>query len=333
MTIRMGGEFVKACLCTSYGSPDTLRIEDIPAPVPGEDEVLVKVMACGLNFADTLIIQGKYQFKPDMPFSPGGEFAGVIEAVGSRVDFAKPGDRVMGYRRWGAAREYLLAGEDDLVPLPEDIDFTTAAGLTVTYGTAIHAFRDRAGLQCGEVVAVLGAAGGAGQAAVEIARLMGATVIACASSPEKLGYAKQLGAHHLVDYTTQPLKETLKALTHGAGVDVVYDPVGGELAEQALRATSWEGRYLVVGFASGEIPKVPFNLIMLKGCDVRGVFWGETLSRDPQGHSENMIQLLDWVQQGRLKPSTHAVYPLDQIAMALNEIAGRKVRGKVIVTP
>ncbi|WP_073014884.1 NADPH:quinone oxidoreductase family protein [Roseibium suaedae] len=324
---------MKACLCTSYGSPDTLRIEDIPVPVPGEDEVLVKVMACGLNFADTLIIQGKYQFKPDMPFSPGGEFAGVIEAAGSRVDFAKPGDRVMGYRRWGAAREYLLAGEDDLVPLPEDIDFTTAAGLTVTYGTAIHAFRDRAGLQCGEVVAVLGAAGGAGQAAVEIARLMGATVIACASSPEKLGYAKQLGAHHLVDYTTQPLKETLKALTHGAGVDVVYDPVGGELAEQALRATSWEGRYLVVGFASGEIPKVPFNLIMLKGCDVRGVFWGEALSRDPQGHSENMVQLLDWVQQGRLKPSTHAVYPLDQIATALNEIAGRKVRGKVIVTP
>ncbi|WP_209007405.1 NADPH:quinone oxidoreductase family protein [Roseibium litorale] len=324
---------MKACLCSSYGPPDTLQIEDIPVPVLGDEEVLVRVSACGLNFADTLIIQGRYQFKPDLPFSPGGEFAGVVEAVGGRVDYASPGDRVMGYQRWGAARQFVAAGEDDIVPLPEDISFETAAGLTVTYGTAIHAFRDRANLQPGEVVAVLGASGGAGQAAVEIARLMGATVIACASSSEKLCHARTLGAHHLVDYTTQPLKETLKALTHGAGVDVVYDPVGGELAEQALRATSWEGRYLVVGFASGEIPQVPFNLIMLKGCDVRGVFWGEALARDPLGHRENMARLLKWVQTGRLKPSTHAVYPLDKIAEALNEIAERKVRGKVIVTP
>ena len=323
---------MKACLCKSYGPPDTLEIEDIPVPVPGDEEVLVRVVACGLNFADTLIIQGKYQFKPEMPFSPGGEFAGIVEAVGARVDYMSAGDRVMGYQRWGAAREFVIAGEDDIVLLPEGIDFETAAGLTVTYGTAIHAFFDRAKLVPGEVVAVLGASGGAGQAAVEIARLMGATVIACASSQQKLGHAKSLGAHHLVDYSTQPLKETLKALTHGAGVDVVYDPVGGDLAEQALRATSWEGRYLVIGFASGEIPKVPFNLIMLKGCDVRGVFWGEALARDPQGHRTNMTQLLEWVQSGRLKPSIHAVYPLKRIGEALEEIAGRKVSGKVIVT-
>lgn len=323
---------MKACLCSTYGAPDNLKIQEIDVPVPSEGEVLVRVKACGLNFADTLIIQGKYQFKPEMPFSPGGEFAGVIEAVGKGVDYVSPGGRVMGYRRWGAAREFLIAGEDDLVPLPEGIDFETAAGLTVTYGTAIHAFRDRAQLQPGEVVAVLGAAGGAGQAAIEVALLMGAKVIACASSLEKLLYAKALGVHHLVDYSRQPLKETLKSLTHGSGVDVVYDPVGGELAEQALRATAWEGRYLVVGFAAGEIPKMPLNLVMLKGCDVRGVFWGEALVRDPEGHRANMSQLLDWVAAGRLKPRVHGVYPLERIAEALNEIAGRKAQGKVIVT-
>lgn len=324
---------MKACLCKAPGQASDLVIENLPDPKPAEGEVLVRVKACALNFFDTLIIQGKYQYKPEMPFSPGAEFAGVVEAIGEGVSDFSAGDRVMGYIRWGAARELVIATEDDLVRLPDGISFEDAAGLTVTYGTTLHAFRDRAKLTSGETVAVLGASGGVGQAAVEIALLMGAEVIACASSEEKLAFARRLGAQKTIDYSKLPLKETLKAITNGEGVDVVYDPVGGDLSEQALRATAWEGRYLVVGFAAGEIPKIPLNIVMLKGCDVQGVFWGEAVIRDPEGHRENMMQLLDWVADGTLKPHVHAVYPLEEIATALTEIAERKVQGKVIVTP
>ena len=324
---------MKACLCTKFGPPSDLVIENLPDPAPSEGEVLVRVKAFALNFFDTLIIQGKYQFKPEMPFSPSAEFAGVVEATGAGVEEVKVGDRVMGYIKWGAARELVLATEDELVRLPDEVSFESAAGLAVTYGTTLHAFRDRAALQAGETVAVLGASGGVGQAAVEIAKQMGAKVIACASSPEKLSFAREIGADQTIDYSTQPLKETLKDLTDGMGADVVYDPVGGELTEQALRATGWEGRYLVVGFAAGEIPKIPLNIVMLKGCNVLGVFWGEAVVRDPEGHKENMTQLLEWVAEGKLKPHVHATYPMDQISDALTEIADRKVRGKVIVTP
>ncbi|TYC49768.1 NADPH:quinone oxidoreductase family protein [Rhodobacterales bacterium] len=324
---------MKACLCKSYGPPSSLVIADVPDPVPAAGEVLVRVRACALNFFDTLIIQGKYQYKPDMPFSPSAEFAGVVEAVGDDVGGFSSGDRVMGYMRWGAARELVAVPEGGLVPLPDGVDFEMAAGLTVTYGTTLHAYRDRAGLKAGETVAVLGASGGVGQAAVEIGAIMGAKVIACASSQDKLDFARSLGAQMTVDYSSQPLKETLKDLTGGKGVDVVYDPVGGDLSEQALRATAWEGRFLVVGFAAGEIPKIPLNLLLLKGCDVRGVFWGEAVARDPDGHRRNMTQLLDWVVAGKLRPHVHAVYPLEEITTALTEIAARRVRGKVIVTP
>ncbi len=310
-----------------------MTVETLPDPEPGPSEIRVKVKACALNFFDTLITRGKYQFKPDLPFSPSAEFAGVVDRVGEGVSEFSPGDRVMGYIKWGAARELVIATEDDLVPLPDDVSFEAAAGLAVTYGTTLHAFCDRARLQPKETVAVLGASGGVGQAAVEIALLMGCRVIACASSDEKLAFARKLGATDMVDYSKQPLKETLKALTDGAGVDVVYDPVGGELAEQALRATAWEGRFLVIGFAAGEIPKIPLNIPMLKGCDICGVFWGDAVSRDPKGHKANMEQLLKWVADGRLKPHTHAVYPLDEIPAALDQIAARKVLGKVIVTP
>ncbi|MBD8877296.1 NADPH:quinone oxidoreductase family protein [Roseibium polysiphoniae] len=324
---------MKACLCKAPGQASDLVIENLPDPKPAEGEVLVRVKACALNFFDTLIIQGKYQYKPEMPFSPGAEFAGVVEAIGEGVSEFAAGDRVMGYIRWGAARELVIATEDDLVRLPDGISFEDAAGLTVTYGTTLHAFRDRAKLTSGETVAVLGASGGVGQAAVEIALLMGAQVIACASSEEKLAFARRLGAQETLDYSKLPLKETLKTMTNGEGVDVVYDPVGGGLSEQALRATAWEGRYLVVGFAAGDIPKIPLNLVMLKGCDVQGVFWGEAVVRDPEGHRENMAQLLDWVADGTLKPHVHAVYPLEEIATALTEIAERKVQGKIILTP
>jgi len=322
---------VKACLCTSYGPPSDLVIQDIAEPVAGPGEVVVEVKACALNFFDTLIIRGKYQYKPEMPFSPSAEFAGIVEGVGDGVEGFAAGDRVMGYMRCGAAREKVVVREIDLVPLPEDVAFETAAGLSVTYGTTLHAYRDRAGLRAGETVAVLGASGGVGQAAVEIAALMGARVIACASSEEKLAFARSLGAELTVDYSQEPLKERLKELTQGRGVDVVYDPVGGELSEQALRATAWEGRFLVIGFAAGDIPKIPLNLVMLKGCDIRGVFWGAALERDPEGHRANMAELLDWVRSGKLKPHIHAVYPLEEIATALEEIAARRVQGKVIV--
>ncbi|ADZ68613.1 Oxidoreductase, zinc-binding dehydrogenase family [Polymorphum gilvum SL003B-26A1] len=310
-----------------------MTVETLPDPVCGPGEVLVRVRAFALNFFDTLIIEGKYQLRPEMPFSPSAEFSGVVEAVGDGVERFAPGDAVIGYVRYGAARDLVVAVEDDLVALPDGISFEAAAGLSVTYGTTLHAFRDRAGLKPGERVAVLGAAGGVGQAAVEIGVLMGAEVIACASSDDKLAFARSLGAAHTINYDSESLKDRLKALTGGEGVDVVYDPVGGELAEQALRATAWQGRFLVVGFASGTIPKIPLNLVLLKGCDIRGVFWGESIVRDPEGHWANMAQILDWVRQGRLNPHIHAVYPLDQTAEALAEIAGRSVRGKVIVTP
>lgn len=324
---------VKACLCHSFGPPSSLVIEEVPEPVAGPGDVAVRVKPCALNFFDTLIIQGKYQFKPEFPFSPSAEFAGVVDHLGEGVTGLKEGDRVMGYMRWGAAREKVVVRAEDLIALPEDISFEVAAGLTVTYGTTLHAFRERADLQPGESVAVLGASGGVGQAAVEIALLMGARVIACASSSEKLAFAKGLGAQELLDYSVQPLKETLKSLTDGQGVDVVYDPVGGDLSEQALRATAWEGRFLVIGFASGAIPKIPLNIVMLKGCDVQGVFWGAAIDRNLDGHRDNMAQLLDWVRSAKLRPHVHAVYPMDQIATALEEIAARKVHGKVVLIP
>ncbi|MEP3045629.1 MAG: NADPH:quinone oxidoreductase family protein [Roseibium sp.] len=324
---------MKACLCKTFGPPSNLIVEDLPDPVAGPQEVVVWVKACALNFFDTLIIEGKYQYKPDMPFSPSAEFSGVVESVGSEVTDFSAGDRVMGYMRCGAAREKVVVSADELISLPEGISFETAAGLTVTYGTTLHAFRDRAQLKAGETVAVLGASGGVGQAAVEIATIMGAKVIACASSEEKLAFAKLLGADELLDYSKEPLKDALKTLTNGKGVDVVYDPVGGDLSEQALRATAWEGRFLVIGFAAGDIPKIPLNLPLLKGCDIRGVFWGAALERNPEQHKDNMKQLLQWVRDGKLKPHIHAVYPLQDIATALDEIAARRVLGKVIITP
>lgn len=324
---------MKACLCKSFGPPSSLVFEDLPDPVAGPGKIVVRVKACALNFFDTLIIQNKYQYKPDMPFSPSAELAGVVEAVGEGVQAFAPGDRVMGYVGWGAAREKVVVDENEIVHLPVGVPFETAAGLAVTYGTTLHAFRDRGDLKPGETVAVLGASGGVGQAAVEIAAVMGAKVIACASSEEKLAFARSLGADLTLNYSQQPLKETLKELTGGKGVDLVYDPVGGDLSEQAVRATAWGGRFLVIGFAAGDIPKIPLNIVMLKGCDIRGVFWGAAVTRDPEANKKNMKQLLAWVEEGKLKPHIHAVYPLEDIAVALEEIAARKVRGKVIVTP
>lgn len=324
---------MKAVLCERLGAPEDLVLRDIEMPSPGPGEVLVEVSAAALNFFDTLIIEGKYQFRPELPFSPGAEFAGRVLETGEGIEAFEPGDRVMGYVRWGAVRGAVITSEDDLVALPDEITDEAAAGLSVTYGTSLHAFRDRAHLEPGETVAVLGASGGVGLAAVEIAKAMGARVIACASSAEKLELARAHGADVLVNYAEEDLKTRLKQLTDGCGVDVVYDPVGGDLSEAALRATGWRGRYLVIGFAAGQIPKLPLNLVMLKGCDVLGVFWGDAIVREPEAHRDNMEQLLAWMREGRIRPHLHAVYPIEETARALRELADRKVQGKVIIRP
>jgi len=323
---------VRAVLCTGLGPPEALTITDLPAPEPQPGQVVVRVRAAGLNFFDTLIIQGKYQYKPDLPFSPAGEFAGTVARLGDGVSGFRPGDRVMGYTKWGAAREEIAADATALTLVPDGVPFATAAGLLVTYGTTLHAFRDRAALTPGETVAVLGASGGVGQAAIEVARVMGATVIACASSEDKLAFCREMGAHETVNYEMADLKEELRRLTGGRGVDVVYDPVGGDQSEKALRAMAWNGRFLVIGFASGVIPKMPLNLTLLKGCSIVGVFWGEHTRREPERHSANMKTLLDWCARGAIRPHIDRTFDLADATAALRLIADRKVKGKVILT-
>lgn len=324
---------MKAVLCTQFGGPETLETADIESPVAGPGEVVVAVRAAGLNFFDTLIIQNKYQFKPDLPFSPGAEIAGEVTSLGDGVEGIQVGDRVMAYSVWGGVRAEIAISQDAVIAMPDGLDFVTAAGLIVTYGTSLHALKDRANIQPGETLAVLGASGGVGQAAVEIGKAMGARVIACASSEDKLEFCRTLGADETLNYTDEDLKTRLKELSDGKGVDVVYDPVGADLAEPALRAIGWKGRFLVVGFAGGGIPKIPLNLALLKGCQIVGVFWGDHLVREPDRHRANMAQLLDWVVDGKIKPHIHKVYPLEETSDALLAIARREVRGKVIVTP
>jgi NADPH:quinone reductase len=324
---------MKALLCTRYGTADDLEFADLPDPVAGPGEAVVRIAAAALNFFDTLIIAGKYQTKPEMPFSPSAEFAGTVESVGPGVTAVKAGDRVLAYTRYGAARQRIAIDAGKLIKIPDALDFDRAAGLCVTYGTTLHALKDRARLARGETLAVLGASGGVGLAAVELGKLMGAHVIACASSAEKLSFARQHGADDIIDYGAEDLKEALRRVTQGNGADVIYDPVGGAYAEAALRSIAWLGRFLVVGFAAGEIPKLPLNLVLLKGCDVLGVFWGSWMERNPQGHRANTEQLVAWCADGKLSSHVHAAYPLEQAAAAFQAIASRQVMGKVILKP
>jgi NADPH:quinone reductase len=324
---------MKAVLCRAFGGPETLAVEEIPDPRPGPGEVLVRVSVAALNFLDTLIIADRYQFKPPLPFSPGAEFCGAIAAVGEGVTGWSVGERVAGFLGWGACRTFVTAPPERLVRVPDGVTDEQAAGLTVTYGTGLHALKDRARLRPDETLCVLGAAGGAGLATVELGRLMGAKVIACASTEEKLRLTRRHGADLTVDYSREDLRDALKRLTDGRGVDVVYDPVGGDLAEPALRAIAWEGRYLVVGFAAGGIPKFPLNLILLKGCDVQGVFWGAFVDRDPKAHADNMAWLLERVAEGKLSARVQAVYPLEETSDALDVIARREAQGKILVRP
>jgi NADPH:quinone reductase len=324
---------MKALLSTRAGGPDDLIMGDVPEPVAGPGEAVVRVEAAALNFFDLLIIAGKYQYKPEFPFSPGAEFAGTVESVGPDVEGFAAGDRVIGYTRWGAAREKIAIAAERLIKMPAGLDAERAAGLIVTYGTSYYALKDRAGLKPGETLAVLGAAGGTGLAAVELGKAMGARVIACASSDDKIAFAKKHGADEGVNYASGDLRDGLKKLGGEHGIDVVYDPIGDKYAEPALRSLAWYGRYLVVGFAAGEIPKLPLNLVLLKSCDVRGVFWGSWSERDPAGHRANMAEILRWCAEGKLSAHVHAAYPLADAAKALKEIAGRKVMGKVVLRP
>ena len=324
---------MKAVLCTRFGGPDDLELADLPAPEPGGGEVTVAVKAAALNFFDTLIIAGKYQTKPAFPFSPAAEFAGVVDRVGAGVTAFKPGDRVAASMGYGAARECVVIAANRLARVPDNVDFDRAAGLLITYGTTLHALKDRAKLKAGETLAVLGASGGVGLAAVELGKQMGARVIACASSEHKLALARQHGADAVINYAAEDLREALRRATDGKGPDVIYDPVGGPYSEPALRAIGWEGRFLVVGFAAGDIPKLPLNLVLLKNCDVRGVFWGAWSEREPEAHRANIAQLLTWCADGKLAVHIHRIFPLAQTAQALKALAGRSVMGKVILRP
>jgi NADPH2:quinone reductase len=324
---------MKALLCTRLGGPDDLSIETLPDPTPGPGEALVRITMAALNFFDTLIIAGRYQAKPDLPFSPGGEACGVVEALGEGAEGVSVGDRVVVHVTYGTCRERIVVPADRLTPVPDGVSDEQAAGLSITYGTTLHALRDRAKIQPGETLAVLGASGGVGLAAVELGALMGARVIACASSWDKLRVAQAHGAEMALDYSDGDLREGLRELTDGVGVDVVYDPIGGDYAEPALRALAWKGRYLVIGFAAGEIPRIPLNLAMLKGIDIQGVHWGAFVDREPAAHRENQRQLLAWVAEGRLTAKVHAVLPMTEYAEALGIISRREAVGKVLLRP
>jgi NADPH:quinone reductase len=322
---------MKAVLCKVFGPPESLVMEELEPLKPGPGQVVIGVKACGVNFPDTLIIEGKYQFKPDLPFSPGGEVAGVVKELGAGVEKVKVGDRVIAFTGWGGFAEEVLAEARQLIPIPQEMDFAIASAFVMVYGTSHYALKDRAKLQPGETLLVLGAAGGVGLAAVELGKAMGARVIAAASSAEKLAVCREHGADEVINYASEDLKERIKALTGGKGVDVVHDPVGGAYSEVALRGLAWEGRHLVIGFAAGDIPRIPLNLTLLKGASIVGVFWGSFTSRDPQRNQEHLRELVTWFLEGKLKPHISATYPLSRAAEALNAMLERKITGKAVL--
>ena len=324
---------MKAVRCAQWGLPDSLVVEDLAPLTAGPGEVVIEVKSAGVNFPDVLIIQGKYQVKPALPFTPGSELAGVVSQVGEGVAHVKLGDQVIAFVAQGAFAQQAVAPAAAVMPMPPGMDFDTAAAITLTYGTSHHAVADRAALKAGETMLVLGAAGGVGLAAIEIGKALGATVIAAASSDEKLAVCREHGADATINYSKEDLREAIKAATGGKGPDVIYDPVGGEYAEPAFRSIAWRGRYLVVGFANGEIPKLPLNLTLLKGASLVGVFWGEFAKREPKANLAGMRQLLGWMAEGKIRPRISGRYSLEQTAQALNDMAARKVTGKVVIKP
>jgi len=324
---------MKALLCTVFGPLEHLAIREVPSPRPGPHQVLIDVKAASLNFPDALMAQGLYQVKPPIPFSPGTEIAGVIVEVGADVRGFRVGDRVGAVAGWGGFAEECVADAARVTSLPAEMDFETGAAFLFTYETSLHALRDRGRLGAGETLLVLGAAGGVGLAAVEIGKIMGARVIAAASSEEKLALCRKVGADETIDYVSGNLRDRVKELTGGKGVDVVYDPVGGPYTESAFRVTAWGGRLLVIGFAAGEIPKIPINLALLKERSIVGAYYGESVKHDPEGHLRNVKQLLEWYAAGKVKPSISEQVPLGKAAAAMKRMINRQVKGKVVVLP
>lgn len=327
---------MQAIICDNWGAPSSLQLRDMPSPQPGSRQVLVRVHVAAVNFPDALIVAGKYQLRPEFPFSPGSEMSGEIIAIGSEVKQLAVGDKVVGLSSYGAYAQEAVVDASHIIALPADISdaaLELAGSFVLTYGTSYHALKDRAQAKAGETLLVLGAGGGVGLAAVEIGTLLGLRVIAAASSQQKRDAALACGAAEVIDYTKENLRERIKALTEGKGVDIVYDPVGGDFAEPALRSVGWRGRYLVVGFAAGDIPKIPINLLLLKGSSLVGVFWGEFVRREPKLNADNMAQLLAWLSEGKIHPLISKRYPLAQAPAALDALLAREAIGKLVILP
>ncbi len=324
---------MRAVICRAFDQPECLKIETVPDPVPGPGEVIVEVHAAGVNFPDVLMVMGQYQVRPPLPFTPGGEAAGVIIEVGASVHHLRVGQRVAVFTRTGAFAERVCAAASATTPIPDALSFEVAATLPLAFGTAMHALIDRGQLVAGDTLLVLGASGGVGLAAVMIGKALGARVIAAASTDEKLACCRTHGAHEVINYTTESLRDRVKALTNGRGPDVICDPVGGELTELAFRSIAWGGRYLVVGFANGAIPSLPLNLPLLKGASVVGVFWGSFEQREPAANARHLAQLMAWAVDGTISPVVSARYALDQSAGALRAMLERTVVGKVVIIP
>lgn len=322
---------MKAIVCNRFGKPDTLNYQEIEVPNPKEGQILITVKACSVNFPDTLIIQGKYQFRPEFPFSPGSDVAGIVEKIGKNVSHFNVGDEIVGFIPFGGFAEKAIVNAKDCFPKPKGMSMVNASAFLLAYGTSYHALKNRANLQKGETVLILGASGGVGLTALELAKLMGAKVIAAASSKEKLELCKKFGADEVINYTDESLKERVKEITNGKGVDVIYDPVGGHYSELALRAIAWKGRHLVIGFANGDIPKIPINLTLLKGASIVGVFWGAFAQKEPKESLANIQQLLTWFVKGDLKPHIDKTYSLKNAPIALDAMMNRKTKGKIVI--
>jgi NADPH:quinone reductase len=324
---------MKAVLCKAWGPPESLVVEDVPSRAPGAGEVLIRVRAAGVNFPDVLIVQKKYQIQPPLPFTPGAEVAGDVLAVGEGVKHVKAGDKVVSFCGVGGFAQEVIAPAAVTMPIPPGMPYELAAAFTLTYCTSWHAVKDRAQLKAGETMLVMGAAGGVGLAAIEIGKVLGARVIAAASSTEKLAVCKAHGADELINYETQDLRDAIKAATNNKGPDVIYDPVGGKYAEPAFRSIAWRGRYLVVGFANGDIPALPWNLALLKGASLMGVFWGEFAKREPAANAGAIAEMMGWMKEGKIKPLISKTYSLEDTKQALIDLRERRATGKLVVLP
>jgi NADPH2:quinone reductase len=325
---------MKALLCKALDGPDALEITELPSPEAAPGQVTIKVEAVALNFFDSLMVRGKYQHRPPLPFSPGGEVAGVVQAVGPGVTALTPGNRVFAYVKYNGCREEITVDAKDVTRIPDGLSTDIAATIPIAYGTALHGLEDRGQVKAGETVLVLGATGGAGLAAIEVALKLGARVVAAGTSDDKLQICKERGAHETINLSAvTDLKDHLRKMTGDSGIEVIYDCIGGPYAEPALRNCAWEGRYLVIGFAAGDIPKIPLNLLLLKGCALVGVFWGRHVERDPHAFTKQMARLAEWAAEGAIRPHIDHVFPLEETAKAIRMIEKREIKGKVVIRP